>query len=265
MTRLLALAVVVALVPVAHARGKSKNPEREAEKAASKHDAEGDLVLNGVKTHVRWTDGDSFNIRDGEFKGHGTRLQGYNTLEAFGPVHRWGTWTPAELYELAKSASKVAAAKVWNCTASGEQDHYHRLLVTCPDLAVEMTGTGTAMAYAVDGAQVLPGTLEAQAAAMKAGKGMWAKGAVKGVVTSVHSADEDDAKDGKAYNRVVDTRTGAALGREHARKYATCEEVCETTDGDVACMVYVPFKLRYHHQPDCLRPGAPKAAAPASP
>jgi hypothetical protein len=58
-----------------------------------KHSALGTIVLNGEKVQVNWTDGDSFKIKEGKFKGAGTRLQGFNTLEAYGPVHRWGRRT----------------------------------------------------------------------------------------------------------------------------------------------------------------------------
>jgi micrococcal nuclease len=135
--------------------------------------------------------------------------------------------------------------------------------VLCPDLAVELVRQGHAMAYAVEGGTPLAGTLEAQAEAMKERRGMWAKGVVHGVVTSVHSVSEDGAKEPHAYNRVVDTRTGQALKRAHTKAYATCETVCEETDGDTSCMVYVPFELRYRHKPDCLKVEKPAKAKKA--
>lgn len=222
--------------------------------AADKHDAPGHIILNGVRTDVKWSDGDSFSIKSGDYKKKGTRLMGYNTLEAYGPVHTWGAWTGAELYELAKSSSKVAASKEWECTTDGKEDGYHRLLVNCPDLAVEMARQGHGLAYAVDGEKARAEVLEAQAEAQREKRGMWKKGVTKGVVTSVHSVGEDgDDSDHEAYNRVVDTRTGQALKRKHEKKYATCEKVCEDTDGDTSCMIYVPFKHRYRKQPDCLK------------
>ena len=76
-----------------------------------------------------------------------------------------------------------------------------------------------------------------------------------GVITSLHSLGEDgDDEQAETYNRVVDTRTGQALKRVHAQRYETCQTVCETTDGQRSCMVYVPFKKRYRGQPDCLKP-----------
>lgn len=211
------------------------------------------VVLNGTRTEVRWSDGDSFKVKSGPYQGRGTRLVGYNTLESYGPVHRWGEWTPDELHALAKAAGPAAAAGTWNCTTGGEADGYGRLLVLCPDLAQAMVRQGYAVAYAVEGGAPLPGTLEAQVEAMQAGRGIWAKGRVHGVVTSVHSLGEDGSTEPQAYNRVVDTRTGVALKRAHAKTYATCEWVCEETDGQSSCMRFVPFARRYKHKPDCLR------------
>lgn len=217
----------------------------------------GSIILNGEETAVRWSDGDSFHIKSGKYEGRGTRLAGYNTLETFGPVHRWGEWKPGELYELAKSSATIAASQDWTCTTDGKQDGYRRLLVSCPELSLEMIRQGHALAYAVEGTKPDARLLAAQVEAQQAKRGMWKKGVVKGVVTSVHSAAEEGTGEnddqGVGYNRVVDTRTGEALKRAHKNSYRTCEEVCETTDGDVSCMLYVPFEHRYKHKPSCLK------------
>ena len=228
---------------------------KEPKKKKERHDALGAVVLNGTRVEVRWTDGDSFKFTSGEHKGTNTRLVGYNTLEAYGPVHQWGEWTPQELYEVAKASSTVAASQEWACTTDWSRDGYQRVLINCPQLAVEMAKQGHALAYSVDGEKAAPEVLAAQADAMKNKRGMWAKGSTHGVITSLHSVGEDgdDAPARDTYNRVVDTRTGQALKRKHDRRYSTCETVCETTDGQQSCMVYVPFKQRYRGQPDCLR------------
>lgn len=230
--------------------GSPKKPPKE------RHDAFGAIILNGTRVAVRWTDGDSFNIQEGENKGSGTRLVGYNTLEAYGPVHSWGEWTARELYELAKKSSTVAAAQEWECTTDFNRDGYKRLLIKCPKLAIEMARSGHGLAYAVDGEKPDPEVLAAQQEAIKAKRGMWEKGTTNGVITSLHSVGEDGSDEDEkpeAYNRVVDTRTGQALKRKHTNTYGTCEKVCETTDDQQSCMVYVPFKKRYRGQPDCLK------------
>lgn len=242
-----AVTVLVLLSCTALAGSKKKKPPKE------KHDALGAIVLNGTRHEVRWTDGDSFKFLDGEVKGEGTRLVGYNTLEAYGPVHQWGEWTARELFELAKASSQVAATQEWECSSDLKRDGYHRMLIRCPKLSIEMARQGHALAYAVDGEKADPEVLAAQAEAMKAGRGMWAKGTTTGVITSLHSVGEDGDGDTEAYNRVVDTRTGAALKRKHTQRYETCQTVCEPTDGQQSCMVYVPFKKRYRGQPDCLK------------
>ncbi len=247
MTRRLALCVLLAAV-TADARSK-----REKKPNPDKHDVKAMLTLNDEKIDVVWSDGDSFNIKSGPFKGRGTRLQRFNTLEAFGPVHSWGTWTPRELYGLAKQSSTVAASQEWKCTTDGKLDGYKRLLIDCPDAAKELVRTGHAMVYAVEGLTPDPELLKIQKEAMAKKQGMWAKGVVKGVITSLHSLGEDGDDKDEAYNRVVDTRTGQALVRKHKDVYSTCQTVCEETDGDKSCMVYVPFKERYRSKPDCLR------------
>ena len=229
------------------AGSKGKKPPKE------KHDALGFITLNGTRTEVRWTDGDSFKIKEGERKGMGTRLVGYNTLEAYGPVHQWGEWTADELFALAKDSSHVAAATEWNCTSDGKLDGYHRLLVRCEKLAMEMARAGHGLAYAVDGEKPDPEVVAAQAEAIKARRGIWEKGSTNGIITSLHSVGEDGGDEPSAYNRVVDTRTGAALKRMHTDKYESCQNVCLETDGQKSCMVYVPFKHRYRGQPDYLR------------
>lgn len=255
MSRLAALFTVLVAASALADLLPPPSPERPAKKKEKKerHDAVGAITLNGEATAVRWTDGDSFSIQSGPHARKGTRLTGYNTLEAYGPVHQWGAWTPQELYVLAKASSKVAAAKPWVCTTDGKEDGYHRLLVHCPELAVHMAREGHGLAYAVDGEAAAPEVLAAQAEAMKAGRGMWAKGATLGVVTSLHSLNEDGPGDTEAYNRVVDTRTGQALKRAHRDTYETCQRVCLATDGQQSCMVYVPFKKRYRDQPECLK------------
>jgi endonuclease YncB( thermonuclease family) len=240
--RLLLVLVLVALPSLA----------KDKKEKGHGHSAKGALLINDEQVQVRWTDGDSFKFLSGPYDGKGTRLMGYNTLEAYGPVHRWGTWSAKELFALAEQSSQVAASREWSCTTDGKVDGYNRVLVNCPDLAEEMIRQGHALAYAVEGTSP-ERLLNAQRDAMEHQRGMWAKGVVKGVITSLHSVGEDGDDEKEPYNRVVDTRTGAALKRVHQSRYETCQEVCEVTDGDTSCMTYVPFKRRYKNKPDCLK------------
>ncbi len=207
------------------------------------------IELDGTRMRVRWSDGDSFKFLDGPHKGSGVRLGRYNTLESYGPTHRWGEWTKEELYAIAKSSKYLAAQEVWSCTTAGDKDGYGRLLVDCPDAAEAMVAAGHAHVFYLEG-DVPEDLLAVQRKAQKRGWGMWAKGVPDLIVTSLHSADEKE--DGTAYNRRIDTRTGLSTTREHSELYATCQEVCEGGDGG-SCMTYVPFKNRYRNKPDCLK------------
>jgi endonuclease YncB( thermonuclease family) len=132
----------------------------------------GVIYLNGHATVVRWSDGDSFRFKSGEYDDNGVRLQRYNTLESFGPVHRWGTWTGQELYGIAKSSRFVASEKDWHCTTDGSRDGYGRVLVDCPDVAEHMVQQGHAHVFAIDTAAD-PDLLKLQATAQENGVGIW--------------------------------------------------------------------------------------------
>ncbi|HET8540878.1 MAG TPA: nuclease [Anaeromyxobacter sp.] len=210
------------------------------------------MILAGERVPVRWTDGDSFRIGGGRFAGRAARLVGVNALETFGPVHRIGGMGPRELLAIARATAPLAAARVWRCDADGARDGYGRLLVRCPDAAEALVGAGHAMVFAVEEPPDAR-LLRTQRAAQAARAGMWARGAPPLVPTSLHSADEQDLGPRGAYDRIADTRTGAAAPAPHARTYATCEERCLGDGEDRACMVYVPFARRYRHRPACLR------------
>ena len=209
------------------------------------------VLIDGGRAAVRWSDGDTFRFLDGPHAGRAARLDGYNTLETFGPVHRWGGWSGEELLALAKAAGPAAASRTWRCATSGAEDRYHRLLVACPEVAAELVGTGLAMVYAVD-RPAEQRLLALQREAQRDGKGIWAKGVPAEIPSSLHSIEENGG--GPTYDRIVDTRTGAALKRQHRTAYRTCQEVCVGARGDRACMLYVPFERRYRHRPPCLRP-----------
>lgn len=205
------------------------------------------VLLNGVRIPVSWSDGDTFQMKGGEYQGKGARLSGFNTLEDYGPVHRWGSWTPLELYAIARAPESFLSSRSWTCTSPGKTDKYNRLLVDCPGVAEALIGEGLAMVFAVEGAPDAK-LVALQQAAQRDGKGMWKKGVPPVVVSSLHSAAE-----GRAYNRSVDTATGSSSARNHEETYETCQEVCEGPPAQQSCMRYVPYELRYKNKPDCLR------------
>lgn len=211
------------------------------------------IMLGGERLRVRWSDGDSFKFLDGPYKDSGVRLTSYNTLESYGPVHRWGEWTGDELYDIARRAKYVAGSQVWECTTDGNLDAYRRVLVSCPGVAMEMVRVGFAHVFVID-TEADEALLKVQSKAQRKKWGIWAKGVPTAVVTSLHSADElgrDGELKNPVYNRVVDTKTGQSTTMAHATVYEICQEVC--VDGTDACMTYVPFEKRYRGKPDCLR------------
>lgn len=208
----------------------------------------GELRLDEQCVPVRWSDGDTFS-----YKEHGekqtARLAGYNTLESYGPVHRWGTWTGWELYHLAKSAGPLAAAGQWNCTTLPGSGGYGRKLVDCPDLRLVLLQEGLAHLFHID-TEAAAIELTAQQTAIANGTGMWAKGAPTLLLTSLHSEDESDKS---AYNRVCDLSTGRCLPVEHSHFYSTCQEVVGPQTPP-SYMTYVPYTDRYGvDRADCLR------------
>jgi micrococcal nuclease len=214
------------------------------------------VTLGGERMTVRWSDGDSFKFKDGPYDGSGVRMTGYNTLESYGPVHRWGAWTAQELYEIARTSKDLGASQEWECTTTGERDGYRRVLVSCPGVALHMVEEGHAHVFGFDD-PISKDLLAAQKKAQRKKKGMWKKGVPSVIITSLHSADENwENKGDGPYNRVADTRTGESEKRHHSDRYETCQEVCMGDKKTQSCMTYVPFKHRYRGKPDCLR--APK-------
>ena len=80
-------------------------------KPVKKEPGKSEILLDGRIYKVRWGDGDTFRLKTLTGKKKSARLAGFNTLESYGPVHRWGEWTADELYQLANTAGVVAAAQ----------------------------------------------------------------------------------------------------------------------------------------------------------
>lgn len=207
------------------------------------------VVLDGERTQVTWSDGDTFRIREGRYGGRTVRLAGVNALEAYGPVHRFGGMSGEELFAIARAATALARGGTWSCETQGGSDAYGRLLASCPDAAEALVRAGYALVLAVD-APPDARLVASQRAAQRVRAGMWARGAPPVVPTSLHSAGEPGRR--WAYDRVADTRTGASSMRRHRRVYAVCEEVCVGEGEKVACMTYVPFDRQHRTRPPCL-------------
>ena len=183
------------------------------------------VFINSEPASVAFNDGDSFLVASGPYAGSRTRLGGFNTLETFGPAHRWGTWHPYELYVISKMATLNARRGVWHCTTEGETDTYGRILLDCPDLAVDHIRKGLAHAMNVDDTPSRPEYIRAQQDAIRHRRGMWAHGIPNFIMTSLHSYGEDPDRD-TAYNRMISTRDGHSEPWEHRDRYNECQWVC---------------------------------------
>ena len=203
------------------------------------------VFINGQATPVSFNDGDSFRPAAGPYKGSQSRLAGYNTLESFGPVHSWGTWTETEMWVIAKLATKHAQKGVWNCETDGKKDGYGRLLMWCKDLAKSHIENVYAMAMTIDENAADSELVAAQKTAIANRRGMWAHGVPSFVLSSLHSTSEGGGKDGKTYNRLVSTIDGHSERWLHTDDYKECAKVCREsrrlTDG---AMPVVAERLR---------------------
>lgn len=204
------------------------------------------VILDGVELKANWDDGDTFSAKHPETgEKIKARLNGYNTLESYGPVHVWGDWTASELYGIAKAAGELAKTKTWTCTDTKKGGGYGRLLVDCPDLRKEMLESGMAHVFAIENPAPSE-DLAAMRIGMDSNKGMWEKGVPRYLVTSLHSQDEKPDKE--VYNRVCDLDVGQCAPQTHNQTYGICEKVCV----EDSCMIYVPFPRRYRNKAECL-------------
>ena len=184
------------------------------------------VILNGELVPVTFNDGDSFRVLAGSYKDAKARLAGYNTLESFGAVHQWGTWTAKELYIVAKMATMHARKGIWECTTDGNVDTYGRMLVECPTLREDLIRRGMAHVMTIDDNPGLPELVAAQNEAKAAKRGIWAHGIPAFILTSLHSAEEDVSGKG-TYNRLVSTEDGHSVKWKHETKYPECTNVCQ--------------------------------------
>ena len=183
------------------------------------------VFLNGVPTPVTFNDGDSFRVLEGPLAGSKARLAGFNTLESHGPVHQWGGWHFKELYALAKVATLNARRGVWHCESKDlARDGYGRILWLCLDLAEDQIRHGFAHVMSVTDEPGNPRLVKAQHEAIRARRGIWAKGVPTYVMTSLHSADEGFGD--KTYNRLINTVDGHTKKWKHQAIFHECQNVC---------------------------------------
>lgn len=214
------------------------------------------ILLDGSEERVNFNDGDSFRILDGPRKGQKARLVGFNTLEAYGPVHFWGDANGWDLYHVNEKDIELAKSEQWECTSLGGVDGYGRILVLCPELRKRMIAEGYAHVYAYGDEVPDPDLVDLMLKAQSERRGMWRWGIPQAIVTSVHSIDEKDPDDPLAserkesYNRMADTRTGKTFAVKHKSVFKPCDVFCHSG----SCMVYVPFKSRFgDDRPACMK------------
>lgn len=217
--------------------------------AKQEHAPNSEAYLNGVKTLVRFNDGDTFKILDGKYKNKRVRIAGFNALESYGPVHEWLGNDAQTLYENSKLATIQAQNGTWHCDLDTKHDTYGRLLATCDDLALALIDKGLAHAYSVDENRADENYLNHQRQAQANKIGMWKHGVPTLIITSLHSSDEGSGRNN--YNRAISTIDGHSEKIYHQEIYGTCQKVC--LDNENSCMTYVPFNARYgKHRPECL-------------
>ena len=215
---------------LAVAQEPQSTPPEEAEQSPA-------VQLNGEVFSVEWSDGDSFRFIEGPHEGLGVRLGGYNALESYGPVHRWGEWTYEQMAQVADAATRFARQTQWTCQTAGETDYYGRLLVSCDDLTEAILSSGLGHLYVFEG-NAPEAWIRAQSTAQENALGMWSKGIPQWIVTSLHSHSEGR---NTTYDRKINGATGESEQVIHTETYETCQEVCH----EDSCMIYVPYENRY--------------------
>lgn len=236
------LVLAATIAGEAQARSKRSGDGKKGEKQQ--------IVLNGLVERVNWSDGDSFRVIGGARDGQKARLQGYNTLESYGPVHFWGDGHGWDFYRVHKDATDFVRSEEWECDTQGDVDGYGRILVACPELRRQIVLRGLAHVYAYGDEEPDPDLVALMHKAQNQRVGMWKYGIPRGIVTSVHSIDEgrddlDDDRGGgdrkESYNRIADTQTGKTYTVKHQKVFKTCDVFCHAG----SCMLFIPFKDRY--------------------
>lgn len=212
-----------------------------------KENKSSEIFLNDSKTKVFFNDGDTLRVESGPFLNERVRIEGFNALESYGPVHSWASFNEHELYEIAKKATEFARSGGWHCKINQQRDTYGRLLGVCDDLAKNLIRNGLAHAYSADEEKANPEYLDEQKKAQQEKLGLWRKGVPQYIITSLHSADENAKNKNKnkknTYNRLISAIDGHSKKWQHNDIYKTCQKVCIADVG--SCLIYVPFEFRY--------------------
>ncbi len=195
------------------------------------------LIIDGETVSVHWPDGDSLDIEDGRYRGQSARIAGYNTLEGYGAVQRWGDWSYTDLAEASSPSTDLARSQAWTCTNTGEEGAYNRILLECEPLMMEMLRRGLAHLFTIHD-PISAAAIAAQQDAQRARRGIWAQGVPEAILTSVTSTADGNRT---TFNRYVDTRNGQAERDFHDEQYAPCEDVCRSG----SCMRYLPHDRRF--------------------
>lgn len=207
-----------------------------------------EIYLDNAKTKVRFVDGDTIKVLEGEFERTYARIMAINSLETYGPVHSFAHTDADYLLTIAHEATSFATASTWHCHSEKRRDVYNRLLIKCDDLAKAMLTQGLAHAYSISDKPAPAEYLAAQKKAQTAHRGMWKYDVPDYIVTSLHSKEESARQN---YNRLISTKDGTTLKMFHKENYKICQNVC--TDDNTSCMTHVPFGKRYNQKPYCLK------------
>jgi endonuclease YncB( thermonuclease family) len=212
------LVAALLTAPTGSVRAQTESVEDQAQPVSL-------VRMNGVVYPVYYNDGDTYRPLAGPWRSRPARLAGFNTLESYGPTHKWGEWTYKELYINAKMATYNARRSIWNCKVDdAKKDGYGRILAVCLDLGIDQVRKGYAHAYSID----KPADwrlITAQRAAIVNRRGMWAKGVPPMVLTSLHSVDERINNENN-YNRLISPFDGLSSKWKHQDNYSECQEVC---------------------------------------
>lgn len=206
------------------------------------------IYLDDEKTKVRFVDGDTIKVLEGDFKRSYGRIEGINSLETYGAVHSFEKTSADYLLTIAHAATAFAQKGDWHCYTQERRDTYGRILVTCDDFAKAILAKGLAHAYSINDKPAPKEYLAAQKKAQKAQLGMWKYYIPTYIISSLHSKAEGAREN---YNRLISTKDGTTKKMQHKENYEICQNVC--IENNASCMIYVPFQKRYTQRPYCLQ------------